>query len=123
PLRAVPNLLRTLLLCLPVVALSVQVVPAASVLVPAGGNLQAAIDQALPGETIQLAAGATYVGHFRLPRWVGPGTKPITIRTAGADVVPAGTRISPANASGLAKLRSPDGSPAMGTDPRGGHRA
>src|SRR6185295_5504132 len=35
--------------------------------VPAGGNLQAAIDGARPGDTILLAPGATYLGGFLLP--------------------------------------------------------
>ena len=35
--------------------------------VPAGGNLQAAIDSAQPGATIALAAGAVFAGSFVLP--------------------------------------------------------
>ena len=35
--------------------------------VPAGGNLQAAINAANPGDTITLQAGATFTGSFTLP--------------------------------------------------------
>ena len=35
--------------------------------VPDGGDLQAAINSANPGDTVVLAAGATYVGNFVLP--------------------------------------------------------
>ena len=37
---------------------------AADIVVPAGGNLQTAINSAVAGGTITLAAGATYVGSF-----------------------------------------------------------
>ena len=39
---------------------------AATISVPAGGNLQAAIDAAKPGDVIELAAGATFDGPFTL---------------------------------------------------------
>src|SRR5215475_6376530 len=35
--------------------------------VDAGGDVQAAIDQAQPGDVIMLQAGATFTGNFRLP--------------------------------------------------------
>src|SRR5260370_23398505 len=35
--------------------------------VPAAGDLQAAINAARPGDTIELAPGPTYVGNFTLP--------------------------------------------------------
>ena len=40
---------------------------AATLVVPAGGNLQAAINGAAAGDTIVLDAGATYTGPFTLP--------------------------------------------------------
>jgi hypothetical protein len=40
---------------------------AAVVTVPGGGNLQAAINAAQPGDVIQLQAAATFVGNFLLP--------------------------------------------------------
>src|SRR5438445_538169 len=48
--------------------------------VPPGGDLQAALDQAQPGDTIRLAAGATYTGWFTLP--AKPGAGDILIRTS-----------------------------------------
>src|SRR5262249_5020196 len=35
--------------------------------VAAGGDVQAAIDQARSGDVIKLQAGATFIGNFRLP--------------------------------------------------------
>ena len=85
--------------------------------VPAGGDLQAAIDAARPGDTILLQAGATFNGPFRLR--VKNGTTPITIRSSSADsVLPAaGQRITPAAAPLLARIRSTTAGPAMRTDP------
>src|SRR5437867_7115559 len=51
--------------------------------VPAGGNLQAAINNAQPGDTIKLEAGATFTGNFTLP--VKNGTGWIVIRTSASD--------------------------------------
>ena len=39
----------------------------ATITVNAGADLQAAINKALPGDTLLLAAGATFVGNFVLP--------------------------------------------------------
>lgn len=51
--------------------------------VPAGGNFQAALDRAKPGDTIELAAGANYKGKFKLPN--KPGAEFITVRTSADD--------------------------------------
>lgn len=63
--------------------------------VEAGGDLQSAIDRAQPGDTILLAAGASFKGAFNLPN--KPGNEFITIRTAAGDaqLPPADTRIDP----------------------------
>ncbi len=88
--------------------------------VPAGADLQAAIDRARPGETLALEPGATYVGNFTLPRT--DGARDITIRTAaGAGLPRAGQRIQPAHASRLAKLKSPNGEPVLSTRPGAHH--
>ena len=78
---------------------------AATLTVNAGGSLQAAIDAAQPGDTIVLQAGATFTGQFIL-RAKG-GSAYITIRssTPDASLPGAGTRITPAHAPLLAKLR------------------
>lgn len=100
-------------LCL-VVAASAE---AATHSVPPGGDLQAALNAAQPGDVVLLAPGATYVGNFRLP--LKPDTTTfITVRTdAAAASLPApGVRTSPAYAAVLAKIKSPTASPALSAD-------
>jgi hypothetical protein len=90
--------------------------------VPSGGDLQAAIDAAQPGDTILLAAGAVYRGQFMLR--VKPGSSYITIRSAAPDSsLPGdGMRVSPDNASQLAKIEGGvAGMPAIMTDPGAHH--
>jgi hypothetical protein len=75
--------------------------------VPAGGDLQGALDRARPGDTIYLAAGATYTGNFNLPN--KPGSEFITIRSDVPDTNLPGPneRIDPRRyASALPKLVS-----------------
>jgi hypothetical protein len=93
-----------------------RVSQAATVTVPAGGNLQTAINNAQPGDTILLEAGATYTGPFNLP--VKAGADYITIRTNASDSsLPVDTRVSPAQASLMPKIVSPgSGQPALRTD-------
>jgi len=66
-----------------------------TITVKSGGDLQAALDLASPGDTIMLEAGATFSGSFRLPK--KPGNEFITIRSNAADKdLPAeGVRIDP----------------------------
>jgi hypothetical protein len=75
--------------------------------VPAGGDLQTALDSANPGDIITLKAGATYTGPFTLP--VKGGVRCITIRTNASDAaLPApGERITPAYRSVLPKILAP----------------
>lgn len=64
--------------------------------VGAGEDLQAAIDAALPGDVIELAAGARFVGNFELPPKAGEPW--IVIRGAAtADLPPFGGRIDAAS--------------------------
>jgi len=70
--------------------------------VPAGGNLQAAINQATYGDTIVLEAGQTYTGTFTLPEKTGTGW--ILIRSSAVSQLPEGKRVTPAQASLLARL-------------------
>ena len=72
-----------------------------SIGVLAGGDVQAAIDAAQPGDEIVLQPGATYVGNLMLRRKTGTGW--ITIRTAGSLPAP-GTRVTPAEAGQMPKL-------------------
>jgi hypothetical protein len=87
---------------------------AATIAVPAGGNLQQAINSAQPGDTITLQPGATYIGPFTLPAKTGNAF--ITIRTAGDAGLPGeGTRVSPMHAPALAKIKSGTSAPAIQT--------
>ncbi|MBA2620623.1 MAG: hypothetical protein H0U87_05425, partial [Acidobacteria bacterium] len=77
--------------------------------VKAGGNLQAALERATPGDTIKLEAGASFVGNFNLP--LKTGGEFITIRTSAADekLAPAGARIELAKSVAfLPKISSPN---------------
>jgi hypothetical protein len=81
--------------------------------VPAGGDLQQAIDAAQPGDTITLDPGAVYPGNFILRNKTGNAF--VTITTAGADPL-EGTRITPQEAQSLAKIVAPNDSPAISTE-------
>jgi cellulose synthase/poly-beta-1,6-N-acetylglucosamine synthase-like glycosyltransferase len=75
-----------------------------TIAVPRGGDFQSALNQAQPGDTITLEAGATYRGPFVLPN--KPGNGWIVIRTDAPDSrlpIP-GTRIDPSDAKHLPKL-------------------
>ncbi|MDQ6887067.1 MAG: hypothetical protein M3068_07195 [Gemmatimonadota bacterium] len=81
----------------------------------AGGNLQAALRTAQPGDEILLASGAVYTGPFILPRKRGPGW--ITVRTDAAGQLPLeGVRITPRFAPVLAKLVTSTAEPALRTE-------
>jgi hypothetical protein len=88
---------------------------AATLTVSAGGDLQAAINAANPGDTILLQAGATFSGSFKLP--AKGGTTYITIRSSTPDsqLPPPGTRITPASAPLLAKIKSTNAGAAIRT--------
>src|SRR6266850_60468 len=80
-----------------------------TITVPSGGDLQAALDAARPGDVVALEPGAVYRGPFTLPKKSGSGW--IVIRTGGeAKAATAGTRIDPGQASQLAKLEAASGS-------------
>ena len=85
------------------------------IVVTAGGNLQTALNQAQPGQVIEVQAGATFDGNFILPAKTGTGY--ITVRTSTPDAqLPAPTaRIGPAHESLLPTLRSPNTMPALRT--------
>lgn len=70
--------------------------------VPAGGNLQAAVDRAEPGDIIELDAGAAYNGQINLTR--KNGTRPVTIISSAASKLPEGKRVSPADRQNMARI-------------------
>lgn len=88
-----------------------------TITVPSGGDLQAALDKAVSGDTIVLQAGATYRGHFVLRK--KSGTAQVTIRSsASSSSLPAaGVRVTPSYASSMPKLKSTDSFPVLETDP------
>src|SRR6476620_4889609 len=75
---------------------------AATLVVPSGGDLQAAINSAAPGDTIILDAGATYRGPFTLPKKTGDAY--VTIQSSRAAEITG--RITPAQSGLLARLRA-----------------
>ena len=70
--------------------------------VSAGGDLQAALDAAKPGDTVELQAGATYEGSFVLRPKEGEGW--IVVRSSAYAQLPEGHRVGPADAARMAKL-------------------
>src|SRR5512139_1102993 len=90
-------------------------VTGATIRVPAGGDLQAAVNGARPGDEIVLEAGATYTGNFVLPAKGGSGGW-ITIRSSGMAGLPdEGTRVAPRHAGAMARIVDPNGNGAIGT--------
>jgi hypothetical protein len=79
--------------------------PGGTISVPAGGNLQAALDSANCGDTIALQAGATYAGVFTFPAKNCDEQHWIIVRTSAPDsaLPPEGQRLTPCYA-GVASL-------------------
>ena len=75
--------------------------------VAAGGNLQAALIAAQPGQTIVLQAGATFRGPFWLPNKAGTGWIYV-VSSHLSNLPPPGTRVSPANAAYMPKILAPN---------------
>lgn len=94
---------------------------AATLTVRAGGDLQAALDAAQPGDTILLEAGAVFSGNFTLP--VKSGGTYITVRSSTPDqeLPAAGTRMTPAYRALLPRIVSPNTAPALKTRPGAHH--
>jgi cellulose synthase/poly-beta-1,6-N-acetylglucosamine synthase-like glycosyltransferase len=85
--------------------------------VPAGGDLQKALDEAKGGDRIELEAKATYVGPFHLK--AKDGDDWIVITSAGA-LPRSGRHVQPSEASAMAKLVSA-GDFVVATDPGAHH--
>ena len=83
--------------------------------VAAGGNLQAALNNAKPGDTIVLQAGATFTGPFTLPNNAAGSGWIYVVSSHLANLPPPGTRVSPANAAYMPKILASHGLPALKT--------
>lgn len=96
------------------VAMQASAASAATINVPAGGDFQAALNAAQPGDTIVLAAGAVYTGPYSLP--YKSGSAYITVQSSALASLPAvGVRVSPANANAMPKIVSPNSQSALET--------
>jgi hypothetical protein len=91
-----------------------------TITVGVGGNFQAALDKAQPGDVITLAAGASYTGPFTLPVKSGAGYIVVRSSTPDTSLPPVGTRITPAARNLMSKIVGP-GSPALVTAPGAHH--
>ncbi|MEP6617812.1 MAG: right-handed parallel beta-helix repeat-containing protein [bacterium] len=92
--------------------------------VPAGGDFQAALNSARPGDVIQLANGAKFVGNFILPDKKTASTNWIVIRPASVSGLPAeGARMIPSIAAAvrLPLIVSPNALGALATAPAAHH--
>jgi len=90
-----------------VAGLAIGTASAANIVVPAGGNLQSALNSAHSGDTVTLTAGATYTGHFTLP--ANPGPNPITIQSSALSQLPgSGQRVDKSQSAQMPKLVTPD---------------
>lgn len=79
----------------------------------AGTSFQAALDVALPGDIIELQAGATFMGNFVLPNQ--EGAEPIIIRGSAYSSLPNG-RVTAADAALMPKIVTPNLLPAIRGD-------
>jgi hypothetical protein len=139
-LRPLGKLLRALLFCgaiifaisgiyvalrfLPKVSAQRKAAPVrngSTITVPAGGDFQAALNQAVPGDTIVLMAGATYTGNFLLPA-KDAGNEFITIQSSALSDLPnETTRVRPEHSQYMPKLVTTINEPLMKTAPRAHH--
>ena len=97
-----------------------------TITVRAGENLQAAIDQAHYGDTVVVAAGATFIGPLRLRnKGAGSGNDAdyITIRTSNlAGISSEGERVDPTqHAPAMPKIVSPNEQAAVNAEPQAHH--
>ena len=79
-----------------------------------GGDFQAALNAAQPGDIIELQSGATFTGNFVLPNKSGTGW--IYIRSsAHASLPPPGTRVARSHATLMPKLVTNNAAPVLAT--------
>ncbi|MDQ6654159.1 MAG: right-handed parallel beta-helix repeat-containing protein, partial [Acidobacteriota bacterium] len=86
----------------------------ATIIVPAGGNLQAAVNAAQCGDTLILEPNATFVAPSDgLVASTQCAASPITVRTANVSNLPSGTRVGSTDAPNLARIVTPGPYPAI----------
>lgn len=85
------------------------------------GSLQAALDEAVPGDAVELRAGGLYAGNFVLPAKAGPGWITIRAWSTPSGFPAEGRRISPSLASQLPKIVTENALPAVSTAPGAHH--
>ena len=91
--------------------------PSQMVYISSATALQSALDAAVPGDIIELAAGVVYTGNFRFPAKPGASTSYITVRSSAIDELPANTRVGPLVASRMPKLVAPNTGPVLKFQP------
>jgi hypothetical protein len=84
-LRCVSPRLISAFVIISTLLISASAIRAETIKVPAGGNLQGAINNAAPGDTIVVDAGVTYTGPFTLPAKSGDAY--ITIQSSKASEI------------------------------------
>ena len=90
-----------------------------TITVSAGGDFQAALNNAQRGDEIVLQSGATFTGNFFLPAKSGNASNGwIVIRSSrSGELPPIGTRVGPQHASLMAKIVTPNTTAAINTAP------
>jgi hypothetical protein len=82
--------------------------------VAAGGDLQAALDAAQPGDVVEIEAAAVFSGNFTLPVKDGDGW--IVVRSSAMGALPAGERVGPDDLPSMPVLETPVALPVLATD-------
>jgi hypothetical protein len=120
PEAPAPDLVATSAVALPaapaIINVTYPVVTGRQWYVRAGDNLQTALNNAQRGDEVVLQAGATFTGHFTLPQKSGTVANGwITVRSDKLSLMPSGIRVTPAKASLMAKIVTPNVEPAIRT--------
>lgn len=110
--------IKQLILTVTALLLFVGAASAETITVPSGGNLQAAINTAQPGDVIIVEAGATFRGPFELV--AKSGDAEIVIQSSKISEIPQG-RVSPALSPLMPKIVAPSFEQAIRTKPGAHH--
>ena len=87
-----------------------------TLVVRTGDDLQAVLNSAIPGDTVVLQGGATFVGNFVLPP-PPARTGWVTVISDGVSLPETGVRIGPDDATAMPKIVSSNSQPAIKTSP------